>query len=240
MPIDNFELPPVSSETQTILQRALDALDDASRLSASLDQQLRAVAAARARHDAAAKALAEREADLALVVDEHASIALEQDLQALAGVASEAQADVARQQRIETAMRSRLAAAEDVVASERLALEASVREFAGDVRRAVGDHVAATVQPLAEALRTALVLSSATGSSLAIRLTEMDLPDVRHNGHLLHGLTLSAYQDGLRIPLSDAGGDPALVALAAKAAEPRLALQRLASYRPRAAMRVEA
>ncbi|MGN6529331.1 MAG: hypothetical protein ACTHL8_23310 [Burkholderiaceae bacterium] len=237
---DTFQLPPVTSSTEAALQRALGALEDANRLSASLDQQQRTVAAARERHDAAAKALAEREADLALAVDERSALAIEGDVNALAEAASQAEADVARQQRIETALRSRLAAAERVVATERLALESAVREFATSVQIAVGNHVAEAARPLMEALRLAVVTSTAAGASVSSRLLDLNVPDLRNNSVLLFGANLSAYPSGGRIALGDASGDLELTELAAKASEPRLALQRLATYQPRVAVAAEA
>ena len=230
-------VPTLSTAQRERQQHARDLLSEVTRLDGAIDAKGIDITKGELQRDNTAKALAERDADLALATDEASAMLIESDVKKLTAQLLEAQANVDRQVRIKHALAERLVAAEDAVRVEHQAFQSLVVAHRGEVLQTLAADVAEASRPLIDALRRYTVAANAMGSSPAVRLGDMQLPDLRSNGFLLYGLNLSAYVDGAVVPLSDIGGDPTLAELVRVLGEPHQVLKSLASTAARAKYR---
>jgi hypothetical protein len=224
-------LPEMSPAHRAGIDQALAQHDETKRLDTALDKQLLVVSASKTRSEISDKALAVRDTDLALALDDKSARTIENDVKRLANEAAEARLDVERQERIERAIRDRLTHAEERLAIEKEKLQKLKVEHASAVMQAIAAHVAEVSAPFIDALRLLYVTSTATGNGYQ-QLSEMSIPDLRGNGHLVRDQHV--YVEGAALRLDDIGESPLLQQLSTLAREPQRAFAQVSSYTARA------
>lgn len=249
----NLTAPTHDAATAAMLANLADLITDADTKNLRIDQHTPTVHAALAHHDALAAAQTTNDLALAGATEPPAIQRLETIAVEIAVDLATAAADLARQRRVDAALRNQLGPVEAAIAIAVADAGRVLQGWASVVTQHASDDLRAAAQPLIAAIRRAHVAQAATGGRpMGQALDEIVLPDpANHHGPILAGVRsygptpahdeMQLFIRGVYQPvrgeltrLDDAPDTPNLIALRDAVVLPRAAVARAAAYPSRA------